>query len=530
MTRRARSSFLASKLTKIFVDNFDPILTEPQASTRVYRAMLDHFTERLGEAEVSALVDEIGLSVEYLRKPEQWVSLAFGDAFCRSLAQHAAKRSFLSHDDPVWEEWRTAGRRSVSQEIFGPLWALARALGSPAAFFRAFPLISSQANRSTRFHVMEQGRGLAVISAELNSDPPSTPAYCYSRMGMFERVPTLWGLPEATVEHTRCIHDSHATADKCIYIIRYRDRPISALTGRVVMAMSFAALGGVMAIDLAAPAPILSSALGALAGLSMERWWAHRRDRRARTQDLSILRQTLADVNQLNHELWEERQSLRRLLMANQKISGYLDAGLIQRIMKEPEGNLMPGGERINVAVLFVDIVGYTSRCESTEPEQVVHDLNTFFAAIDPVIDEHKGILDKRIGDAVMAVFVEHPSAVQQARALACAAGILRALQDCNHTLRERGARPIQIRIGLSSGAAVQGNLGSERRYEFTVIGAVVNLAARLEGLASPDQALAEASMEPWLPPDLQVVSTDEVQIKGRSTPVSVIRLDLAPE
>ena len=58
----------------------------------------------------------------------------------------------------------------------------------------------------------------------------------------------------------------------------------------------------------------------------------------------------------------------------------------------------------------------------------------------------------------------------------------------------------------------------------------MVNLAARLEGLASPDQALAEASMEPWLPPDLQVVSTEAVQIKGRSTPVSVIRLDLAPE
>ena len=137
------------------VDAFDPILTEPQASTRVYLAIIDHFSGLIGEKEVSALVDEIGLDMTYLLKPEQWVSLAFGDRFCRSLAHRASGRSFLAHDDPIWEEWRAAGRRSVSQEIFGPLWALARALGSPAAFFRAFPLISAQANRCTRFHLME---------------------------------------------------------------------------------------------------------------------------------------------------------------------------------------------------------------------------------------------------------------------------------------------------------------------------------------------------------------------------------------
>ena len=65
-------------------------------------------------------------------------------------------------------------------------------------------------------------------------------------------------------------------------------------------------------------------------------------------------------------------------------------------------------------------------------------------------------------------------------------------------------------------------------RYEFTVIGAVVNLAARLEGLAHADRVLAEASLEPWIPPELQVVGTDAVQIKGRSSPVSVLHLDLA--
>ena len=221
--------------------------------------------------------------------------------------------------------------------------------------------------------------------------------------------------------------------------------------------------------------------------------------------------------------------SLRKLLMANQKISGYLDPTLVQRIMEQPEGNLMPGGERVSVAVLFVDIVGYTTRCEASEPEQVVNDLNTFFAAIDPVIDASGGILDKRIGDAVMAVFVEHPDAApRQARALSCAAGILRALTACNAALAARGSQPIRIRIGISSGSAVQGNLGSALRYEFTVIGDVVNLAARLEGLARHDQALALAEMRPWLPDGLVVVDEDAVTVKGRAAEVGVMHLALA--
>ncbi|MFT5679955.1 MAG: class 3 adenylate cyclase [Myxococcota bacterium] len=511
------------------MEPFEPILTEPQVSTRVYRGVLDHFSELLGEGAVTDVVASTGLTLAYLRQPEQWVSLEFGERLTQAFAVHIAGDYSVPFEHPVWEEWRAAGRRSVSQEIFGPLWALARALGSPAAFFRAFPLISAQANRLTRFQVMEQGRGLAVIGVELTTDVPSTPAYCFTRMGLFERVPTLWGLPEATVEHPRCIHHQNS-AEQCIYIIRYRDRPINAITGRVALAVLCAVLGAVLTVGLAAPAPMLAAALGALGGVNLERWWAHRRDRRARTQDLTILRQTLEDANVLNHQLWEERLSLRRLLMTNQKISGYLDPSLVQRIVEQPEGNLMPGGERVEVAVLFVDIVGYTARCESAEPEQVVADLNTFFAAIDPVIDENDGILDKRIGDAVMAVFVEHPSSSRQARALSCAAGILRAVQDCNHTLRARGAEPIDVRIGISAGAAVQGNLGSDLRYEFTVIGNVVNLAARLEGLSHHNQALAADDMRPWLPDDLQVVSTDVVRVKGRADAVGVMHLALAPQ
>ena len=376
------------------MDSFDPILTEPQVSTRVFRGVLDHFSEALGEAAVEAAVASAGLSLEYLRLPEQWVSLVFGDRLNNALAAAAAGTEHpppARH--PIWAEWKHPGRRSVSPDIFGPLWALARALGSPSSFFRAFPLISAQANRATRFLVMKQGRGLAVIGVELTTEHPTNPAYCFNRIGLFQRVPTLWGLPEAEVEHHRCIHHTHNPAEQCIYVVRYRERPISAVTIRAVLAMLSATLGGFVAMDLAAPAPLLSAALGALGGLSLERWWAHRRDRRARLQDLAILRQTLDNTDQLNQQLWAERSSLRRLLMANQKISGYLDASLVQRIMDQPEGNLVPGGERVDVAVLFVDIVGYTTRCEADEPEQVVHDpmiiqhLRTTHRTVEQIID-----------------------------------------------------------------------------------------------------------------------------------------------
>ncbi len=510
------------------MNSVDPTLTTPEVSTRAYRAMLLHFTRLLGEEVVDRVIEEAGLRASHLRASEQWVSLLFGERLIHGLLHQVCNEPVPPpFDHPVWQHWRQAGHLSVEREVFGPIWAVARALGSPSALFRSFPWISAQANRMTHFALVERGRGIAVLRADLGDGlRPDHPAYCWLRIGLLEVTPTMWGLPRAEVEHPRCIHHPLSPATACTYIVRYKDRTINTITTQAALATICAAAGGWLAADMAAPAPLLGASLAGLSSLSLERWWAHRRDLRARAEDHAILRQTLEEGSHTNRQLWEERKSLRRLLMANQKISGYLAPDVVQRIMDEPEASLSLGGERLNAAVLFCDIVGYTSRCEGKDPAQIVSDLNTFFGHIDPVIDQNRGVLDKRIGDAVMAVFVEQPdSPPLEERALSCALGILQAAQRCNLVFAAQGTLPLAVRVGAASGMVVQGNIGSALRFEHTVIGDVVNLAARLEKHAAPGTALITAALASHLPPEAAILRTDALQLRGRAQAVEVVEI-----
>jgi adenylate cyclase len=220
--------------------------------------------------------------------------------------------------------------------------------------------------------------------------------------------------------------------------------------------------------------------------------------------------------------LWEEREALRRSLLANRKISGYLAHDLVERILADPEVELSLGGTRVEAAVLFADLVGFTPRCEAMAPERVVSDLNVYFRHVDGVIDAHGGIIDKRIGDAVMVVFVVRNGdvAATHARAVACARAILGAVGPCNEELARAGSPPLQVRVGVAAGPLVQGNMGSSVRLEYTVIGDTVNLAARLEGLATPGRALVLASMV-----EGEAGERRTVNVKGKVQAVEVVEV-----
>jgi adenylate cyclase len=178
--------------------------------------------------------------------------------------------------------------------------------------------------------------------------------------------------------------------------------------------------------------------------------------------------------------LYQERHLLRDTL------SRYVSPEMAQEILKNPE-LLKLGGERLEVTVLFADIRGFTSLSERLAPEKVVELLNTFFTEMVDLIFEYQGTLDKFLGDALMAEFGV-PVAIPQApaRAVECALAMRRRLQE----MQAQGRTAIEgMRIGINTGEAIVGNIGSDKRMDFTVIGDVVNVAARLQEYAKELEA-----------------------------------------
>ena len=169
--------------------------------------------------------------------------------------------------------------------------------------------------------------------------------------------------------------------------------------------------------------------------------------------------------------LYEQRVFLRDTL------SRYVSPAMADKIMKNPE-SLQLGGQRRHLTVLFADIKSFTSLAEKMDPAEVVEMLNYFFTRMVDLVFEHQGTLDKFLGDGLLAFFgapMEVPQAASQA--VACAI----AMQQRLRAMQVKGTTPIQgMRVGVNTGEAIIGNIGSEKRMDFTIIGDAVNVAARL--------------------------------------------------
>ncbi|WP_457641173.1 CHASE2 domain-containing protein [Persephonella sp.] len=163
--------------------------------------------------------------------------------------------------------------------------------------------------------------------------------------------------------------------------------------------------------------------------------------------------------------------------------SKYVSPEIVDQIVKNPE-KLGLGGDEKDITVLFADIRNFTSITEKLTPHQIVTLLNIYFDKMTEIILKNKGLLDKYIGDAIMAVF-NAPLSVQDHPDKACETAILMTeeLKNINRILSKKGLPPIRIGIGINTGNAVIGNLGSSFRFEYTAIGDTVNLASRLESL-----------------------------------------------
>ena len=179
------------------------------------------------------------------------------------------------------------------------------------------------------------------------------------------------------------------------------------------------------------------------------------------------------------------------------------------------------GGEQVNAAMLFVDVIGSTELAASRPPTEVVAALNAFFAIVVDVVDRTGGFVNKFEGDAALCVF---GAPVQREDAATCALLAGRLLHE-----RLRDVRGLSAAIGVSAGTVVAGNIGTKERFEYTVIGDAVNEAARLTELAKtrPGRLLASATALDAADPDEQRhwVLDGEVTLRGRTSPTSLAAL-----
>jgi len=177
------------------------------------------------------------------------------------------------------------------------------------------------------------------------------------------------------------------------------------------------------------------------------------------------------------------------------------------------------GGEEKEVTVLFCDIRDFTSLSESMPPSELLNLLNRYFTRLTAIIESHHGVVDKYIGDEVMAVFgapVENRNHAGQA--VAAAREILQALSIFNREIEHELSTTLNIGIGINTGTAVAGNIGSQSRMNYTVIGDVVNTASRLEGLTKEFNTPLVVSSETALAtPEVKWRDLGKAMVKGKS-------------
>ena len=186
-------------------------------------------------------------------------------------------------------------------------------------------------------------------------------------------------------------------------------------------------------------------------------------------------------------------------------------------------GPLALGGDRRKVTVLMADLRGFTQMSEILSPEDVVDALNVFLGTMTDVVMKYGGSVDNFIGDALMAVFgVPITKPDDAARAVACAIEMQNSLASVNAEIDRRNLPDLAMGVGLSTGEVVAGNIGSESRLKYSVIGSTVNLAARIEGIASGGQIFASESTYNEV---RDIVRTDghlAVQLKGLNHPAII--------
>src|SRR5579863_4825137 len=220
----------------------------------------------------------------------------------------------------------------------------------------------------------------------------------------------------------------------------------------------------------------------------------------------------------LSSQLLEETRRRERLRR-------YHSPAVVSRILHDSGADGGMHAQEREVSVMFCDLVGFTTLCEGLPPTQAASLLNSFLTSMTDVVFDHEGTLDKFIGDALLAVFgapLDQPD--HALKAVNAAVMMRKALAELNE---RRGGQPLAMRIVINTGVGITGDIGSPRRREFTVLGDVVNTAARMEDeIAGPGQIVIAQSTYQAVKDQIKARSLGTKILRGRATPIETFAVE----
>ncbi len=220
----------------------------------------------------------------------------------------------------------------------------------------------------------------------------------------------------------------------------------------------------------------------------------------------------------VNHVV-EERRVIKDMF------SRYLSVDVVQKLTDEPH-LINLGGDKKEATIFFADIRGYTSFSEGKEPEYIIKILNEYFSEAVEIVVNHRGYIDKFIGDAIMAAWGVPMQTVKEDAidAVSCALELQKLVSSSKKTFFRGPASILKVGIGIHTGPLVAGNLGSPRRMDYTVIGDTVNIAARLESVAGPGEVIITEKTKNMLEDRFILEQRPPVKVKGKSETIPIYK------
>lgn len=230
----------------------------------------------------------------------------------------------------------------------------------------------------------------------------------------------------------------------------------------------------------------------------------------------------------LERKSWHDKeqayqQELEKNYTFIRKVFGrYLSDEVVQQILESDDGMEMGGAKR-TVTIMMTDIRGFSILSQELDPQDCVKMLNNYFGVMTPLIQKHDGVIDEFLGDAILAIFgapVKTEYHAQQA--VACAIEMQQAMAEVNYNNKQWGLPSIEMGIAVNTGEVVVGNIGSETRSKYGVVGHHVNLTARIESFTVGGQVMASEYTIAALEPEVVIAQSLEVEAKGIKEPVKI--------
>lgn len=233
----------------------------------------------------------------------------------------------------------------------------------------------------------------------------------------------------------------------------------------------------------------------------------------------------------LERKRWHDKeQAYREQLEKSQRFirhtfGRYVSDEIVENLLEKPEG-LKLGGDQREVTILMADIRSFTTICEQLDPGRVVKLLNIYLGAMSEIIIKHLGTIDEFIGDAILAIFGAPTSRQDDTeRALKCALEMQQAITAINKANLLEDLPEISIGIAINTGSVIAGNIGSERRSKYGVVGHTVNLTARIEDHSRAGEILISESTLKTSKHNLSIGRSECVSVRGINEPLNIYQL-----